>query len=470
MRRAVPATAPAPAAEPSARVPLYVTVVVTLSFLLLNTATLLNPVAGPGEAAAPRSPLYTLWLAAPALLWVLGAATLVRRRPSTYWGVCLVWGLVLLVHACVTAMLESYTSGVASFMAWGVWFGGFLWLALGRVRPEWPRFLLVLFVLAGVLNALPVLYEWVSGSALLRVARLGDIVRRYGVSQSISVLGVQLGAGIMASLYFGASARSTRGRLLAHVLALVQWAALLLVVSRGPLIFSVAALGIVAWAERRSSSRFIAHHAALVGLGATTAVAWLFLAGPGALQLADFVVQAFSSEDVSNQVRSQRWLDGIAAVAGDLAALLVGLGAGSSVAIPNLRGTEGITHESSLVKLLYETGLLGVGLMAALVWPPLRRAFGLLRRRVRAAGASQAVRHTMAPILGVMLLVLMETAIHDMMMAWVIAFYFWMGLGTLWQVVRASALAPAPAAPAPETPPNPVPPRRGTLAPRRAGA
>lgn len=403
-----------------------IVVLTAVSFILVNLGVLFADIATGG-----RNPLSDLWLIGPAFLWMIGLATFLRSRPKTYWLLCLCWLYLLLAHAGIVAVQRGPLFGAASFLAWGAWFGGFLWIVFGRDRWDWALFVLYLFAFAGILHALPVIYEFVFDTVLRRVVTMEGLTRRYGYTSSGSVLGIQLGAGIFATLYFGMKARRLGKRLMMHLLAGIQWAALVLSATRGPLIFALVVLFFIAFRVRRVRSHFILRHAVLVLVVGGLAVVGLLISGGIGGEYVRFGLAALSIGDFGNQVRIERWLATWHDITQTVPHFLLGYGSGTTVVIANLLGEPGVTPESSVLVLWYEMGLIGIMLFGSLLATPLIRVFRSFRSSTNCRGAPERMPATLAPLLGVLCLVLLEMAIHGMIMTWIIAFYFWFTLGAL---------------------------------------
>ena len=365
---------------------------------------------------------------------MIGLQTFLRSRPKAYWLLCLCWLYLLLAHAGIVTVQRGPVFGAASFLAWGVWFGGFLWIVFSRSRWDWPLFVLYLFAFAGILHALPVIYELVFDTVLRRVVTIEGLTRRYGYSSSASVLGIQLGAGIFATLYFGMKARRQGKRLMLHILAGIQWAVLVLLAIRGPLIFALVVLFFIAFRARRVRSHFILRHAVLVLVVGGLGVVGVLISGGLGGDYVRFGLAALSIGDASNQVRIERWLATWHDITQTVPHFLLGYGSGTTVVITNLLDEPGLTPESSVLVLWYEMGLIGIVLFGSLLATPLIRVFRSFRNSTNWAGVRERMPATLPPLLGVLCLVLFQMAIHGMIMTWIIAFYFWFTLGTVYRL------------------------------------
>lgn len=407
-----------------------------VGLLLLAGALVLQSVGSAiyEEGTASRSPVSLLWLMGPVVGWVVGP-WLTLRHPSRRGSLGLeyVWMILLGLHAVRAGILGGATEGLVSFLSWGAWFGVYLWLCAASPLRTWiRRSFLWLYMLIGFTLALGVIFEAVTGITLTKETTVAeDLVRRYGLSQSVVVGGIQIGCGLIACIYQSLTVRSAMKRLLITSFAAVQWLGLFLCAARAPILLSLTAvlslLGIAAF-RKVSSLQF---QAALLGIMAVAAVPVVLRQGWLNEGIIEYLKSSLTVGDSSNMVRIERMKETISEATVDAATAMVGLGSGETVVLLRLRGFETMTSESSALKLWLELGAVGAVIFYGMVGAILARS---VRCQTLLAAVTQehrdmAMRHLC--LVAIVLILLVQTMFHDMLTTWAISGMFWSALGLL---------------------------------------
>ncbi len=125
--------------------------------------------------------------------------------------------------------------------------------------------------------------------------------------------------------------------------------------------------------------------------------------------------------------------------------MLFGRGAGTTSILPGLKGEDAPTFESSLIKLMVELGIVGL-----LSWTLVLGQVVLLLFAANSAAsarrmtASRRSHVALIAFTAMAILVLQEHLVHDMLVTWVFAAYFWTILGTIIALSREQLRAAAP--------------------------
>lgn len=390
------------------------------AFAIVNLSTLV-----------PDGRLRQSWLLAPLIGWMVAVIPVIRAKLSLiHW---LVMGLaaVLLGHLLSLSLQQGLYLGMAGFIAWGAWLGMFFYLSGAKNRQFWIVGFMAIFLIAGLSHSSTIFFESITGIIVQKQTTIGDVSRRYGIVQSISVLGVQIGVGSIAAVYFWSSVRSRFLKLMFVVAWVTQFIALFLVGSRGPLVFTALALIWVLMFLRGSKI-------SLTLVLATFGIIFVMLVLPilearGIMnaEFFRFVSVAISSDDLGNMVRFQRWQHGLDVLLSSPENTIFGIGSGVTTALPNLLNLPSETHESSLVKMFVELGVIGGAFFIGIVGMTLARSISSLRSEAATSGHSHTNLAGLVCCFAAFLVVLLEVCIHDMMMAWVIPVYFWTLLACL---------------------------------------
>lgn len=396
---------------------------IVLGFLQLNAQVVLVSFFD-AKANATSDARVLTWLLFPAVLWVLLLVRGLRLRSKVLVDkLCATWIWLILAHAVASGIAGGVVASAAAFLAWGCWVSLFAWGS--KIRGiDFGRFVCWLFFFAGVVNAIPVLYEMATASAIFQTSTVGLLVRYYGISQSLNLLGMQLGLGSLAALWI-LRAGNAWVRLGCIIGIAVQVVALVSTATRGPLLFStIAMLAMIGMGRGRLKSTIL-----VVVLLLLSAVG-LFWPSENSQDFVDHILQGFSLGDEGNQARIAIYRDTVEQTL-KFRPLRVwfGHGSGAGSLLARMAGREEIGVESSLIAMWYDLGLVGLALFLSLV------AVGT----VRAAGTLGGPGRESSVILLAMLLALaLQISIHETLKAWLGAFYLWAVLAALEQRSRAS--------------------------------
>lgn len=404
---------------------LALSVVILVSFVALNAQKPLYAYLGHSATTTSTHPLTLLWLIAPIALWGLLIPVLTcRARLRTAHTPLIFWLAVLVGHSALFALISGPRAGVASFVSWGIWAS----LPLMMDEAYWRRcfylFLLILFSAAAVANALPILYEWAYDIPIFKEVTRAGAIRRYGISQSVSVVGVQLAVGIIALLGLLDLCRASLWRCFVVLAATgLVLLALIATTSRAPMIWLVFALALLIWMSRLSPAVKIT---ATVGAGACAAIA-VFVALGGMIESTylRFLTEALSLQDAGNLERFAIYERTLTHWAGAWQSVVFGYGSGKYSALADYFGVNELGVESSVLKLLIELGLFGTAPLVLFVGTIVCRSFRRSRRASNNFGTY---------LLAMLVVVILQASIHEILKAWIIQFYFFALLAGLLQL------------------------------------
>ena len=392
------------------------------SFIQLNAQKVLYAYLGLDFTETATRPAITLlWVLVPAALWSLvPLILLIRARVQTSQLPLLAWLAILAAHSVFFTLTDGPRAGIASFLSWGAW-ACLPLIVQGNWGRRFPRYVMVLFILAAVANALPILYEWAVGEPIFKEVTRAGVTRSYGISQSISVAGLQLAVGSIALIHqMSLCPRNSLRFVGLTVMLLTVIGALLATSSRAPIIFLLFGLALLVSISRLPPA-FKVIGGLLVAIGAfmlaLAAVSSLFDA-----TYLEFLIEALSVRDDANLERFGIYLEAYARWSHSWETFLFGYGSGSLSALAPYFGNTDIAAESSLLKLVIELGLIGGLPLLVFVLTVLWQAN---RERRRSSDSSITFFFVMT------VLVLLEASIHESLKAWIIQFYFWALLASL---------------------------------------
>lgn len=403
-------------------------VALTLAFLQLNFQLVLYNTLGLSVQDGASHPFLLAWVAVPMLFLALALLRLaaIRRLSSVTELAALTLVLVCAVHAAFITASYGVNSGVFAFLSWGAWVGVFLYISRD-ISKDWPKFVLGLLILGGMLNAVPIIYESVTGSAIFKMATIADVTRRYGINQSISLLGLQLALGIIATSYY---VMKDYKRILPILLMAVQVAALILSASRGPLIYMVIALVAIATFMPKSPNRRVLV-IFTVGLFALSTILYLLTARVSfdRHDQLGFLLSALTISDAGNSERIAYFAYAFDMWTASAWTFIAGYGSGLLSLLAVRSGGAELGAESSAIKALLELGVLGALPFYIVIATTFRRGVQLWRSRVD---------DRLPYIMGAFLVIVLQLTFHETMKAWIGAMYFWMLAGAILHLGRVS--------------------------------
>ena len=394
---------------------------ILFAIVQLNFQKVLYELLGLSEVDAIQHPLLLMWVAALLIVMAKAMAGPFYRKEIRKGETLILWLFALsFLHGCYAANILGITGGIFAFLTWAVGIGVCLYIAHDANR-IWSVTVLKILVFGGVVNALPVLWESFTGIAIFKSVTLYNQTRLYGISQSVSVLGVQLALGIIASLYFLVSRHAARKTLLALIAC--QLIALLISTSRGPLIYMLISISLIAILLPSSSAKkaltfFIAGAAGL----ALLLIAILSSLSVQAGSQLDFIFNALTTGDAGNAQRLRYYSEAFDIIFADLGSFLIGQGAGLlSVAQVRAGGSE-LGSESSVLKAFLELGVLGGVPILIIALGSIFRGLRLwlFERRLEALFLS-----------GCLLVLLLQATTHETLKAWIGLVYLWLLIGAI---------------------------------------
>ena len=373
--------------------------------------------------SAERSYNYVnlAWVAVLLLYGVIFMATVVLScRASSSELLIFSFMLVLLFHAGFAARDGGLKSALNSFISWGAPIG----LAGYMIRArsiDWRAIVCFILVASALLQSLGLYFQILSEPSYLKIASVGSVIRYYGFSQSVSVVGTQLAVGCIVCLTLWAGhTKKTRF----FVLFTIIFSALILVGSRGPLIyFLLVGLMALIFQERRLVRRAI--YCTIVAL-------WLILffvffysylsayAGDGR---SGFILNSLSITDAGNVQRLALYRQAVELAISDFSTFVFGFGAGNFSLLAEIRGEREYGVESSIIKMFLELGLIGFVCCSVIVTRGVRA--GLIRTgsyEQTVAGRALAFA---------MLILTLQMVTHEIVKSWIGLFYFWLIVGGL---------------------------------------
>lgn len=413
-------------------------VALTLAFLQLNFQLVLYSALGLSIQDGASHPLLLVWVVAPLLF--LGVALVrlaaVRRLSSVTELAALMLLVVCAGHAVFVAAGYGINSGAFAFLTWATWIGVFLYLSRDMSK-DWPKFVMSLLILGGVLNAVPIIYESITGAAIFKTATVVDVTRRYGINQSVSLVGLQIALGIIATCYY---VMKDLRKLFPIVIIVIQVIGLILSASRGPLIYMFISLIAIATFLPKSPNRRVL---VIFGIGLFSISTVLYMLTASVSFARDdqlgFLLSALSTSDTGNSERLAYFVYAFDLWTESAWTMIAGYGSGLLSLLSARSGGAELGSESSVIKILLELGVLGALPFYIVVATVIRRGIQLWRTRID---------DRLPYIMGAFIVTVLQLTFHETLKAWVGAMYFWMLAAAILHIGIASRRVPQSRAPA----------------------
>lgn len=371
-----------------------------------------------------KSILFKWWIIIPSYCLVvhLLTALLSFQRRELHEKLLLGFSVLLFLHAIVLAAYDGPIAGVLSFFSWGVWLGLFFFITEQRSSraadvTAW------LFVLSGILNAVPLIVEHATGQPIQDLDQHGNFERLDGIAVNQSLLGMSLAIGALASLYLVARSKRPASAVASYVLFVILVGSLGISTLRGAIIFYWIAILLIAILLDKSWywKGLMIGSAAAAFLIATV----LVFSIENQVEYYSFVAQAVIPSDQGNQVRLQLyarvWESTLRERAPfEIGRMFWGQGAGSLSHVMQYFEGKDRSTESSAIKFFLEFGFIGLGIAVASVISML----SFVVRRSSAAFNPQAV------VFGAIFLVIaLESMKHEFLRTWLGTFYLFATMG-----------------------------------------
>lgn len=365
-------------------------------------------------------PVLLIWAFILLFLLVLAAARFFRTtriQRAEIWAALFL--LVCAAHGLIIGAASGPTTGIFAFLAWGISIGVFF--QVGRAAScDGPQFVIYMLVLGGVINAAPVIWESVNGIAIFKAVTVANQTRLYGISQSISILGLQLAVGIIASMYL---LLTSKRKIVVSAILILQFWALIFSTSRGPLIYMIIALVIITSLLPSSPEKKM-FWALLLG-SLISFLLFLILIFP--IQIANesklsFLLTALTGGDTGNNERIGYYLEALDLLFSNFTELILGRGAGMLSLVEARSGGYETNVESSVLKLFLELGVIGAVPFFAVV-------VSLLGTGLRNWTRKRDMRSLF--LLGCFMVVLLQMTTQELLKAWIGSVYFWLIAGGL---------------------------------------
>ncbi|MBB4195294.1 O-antigen ligase [Rhizobium aethiopicum] len=371
------------------------------------------------QVVAGKSPALNLWALIPVFMALFYLpSNLIRCDTSSITYVIFLFSLILVANGVRNTLAVGPTGFVWALLSYGLWLGLFLW-----TQKQSPRFLfkviVKLFLFSALLHASVALYELLSGQALLKVVTIGTSVeRRYGISFSLGVLGLQLGCGALAALGAMRLYRSTTPKILVVLCFYLIAMALYATAIRAPLLYLVlAALAIVV--SRYFSS--VPNIMNVMFVGALIVVSAIILDRLGEVNL-NFVGSAFELSDSGNMGRLDRYSASIGLLMENWWAPIFGYGPAMLTQVPVSFGLDDFGTESSALKTVLELGAIGV--------LPLATHMSVLFMRLCGPGGLTIIKANIEAF-AIMAFITLECLTSEIFKSWIGSFYFVLVLGLI---------------------------------------
>ncbi len=362
-----------------------------------------------------------LWLVGPAGIYV--CLTLSRLKLNNKSLFVLFFLIYLVVHAFAMSVIHGLYLGSASFLTWGAWVG--LGLIYGSLKSKFKidNIFIIIFFFVGLIHGGVICFEAIFKVTILKITSVEGVERYYGIGESISQTGLQIGCGLICCLHLCFVAKKKFIVILFFTFC-VMLLAIVLTGSRSSIIFT--SISIFLYLALQGKKSFASFYIIIILLLIVIYFAITQFANLGIISsdIVRFLKLAGTSEDLGNVVRFIRWKSGIIETITNPTLFLFGHGSGSSVTIPNLENQVTITHESSIIKMFYELGLLGVIFYFAIL-------LVILKENVLRRNNFLAIDRGYKLFIVLFILIFFATCVHDMMVSWVISFYVWFCLAKL---------------------------------------
>ncbi|NNU38787.1 hypothetical protein G9X64_20350 [Rhizobium sophorae] len=371
------------------------------------------------QVFAGKSVVLNFWALIPVLMVLFYLPwNLFRCDTSSITLVICLFSLVLVASGVRNMLMVGPTGFVWGFLSYGLWLGLFLW-----TQKQSPRFLFKvivnLFLFSALLHASVALYELLSGQALIKFVTIGPSVeRRYGISFSLAVLGLQLGCGALAALAALRLCQSLTQKVLIVLCFYLIVMALYASAIRAPLLYlfmAAIAVTVLRYLSRVTNIMNVMLVAALIIVSA------IVLDRLGEVNL-NFVGSAFELSDSGNMGRLDRYSASISLLMENWWAPIFGYGPAMLTQIPVSFGLEDFGTESSALKTVLELGALGV--------LPLMIHVSVLSMRLFGADGLAIIKANIEAF-AMMAFIALECLTSEIFKSWIGSFYFVLVLGLI---------------------------------------
>lgn len=389
---------------------------VCISFLFANFATLM-----------PDN-LRTFWIIGPVVCFSLFLKNIKNISHVTL--PILLMLFYLIAHSFVLVTSMGFFLGLASFLTWGAWITLCLYLKSSEFKINISTYFMYVFYIVGIIHAGTILYETIFDTTIIKTTSIAGVNRRFGIGESVSQTGVQIGVALIVGVHFFLSDATKKSKIVFVTTSILLFGSLFLAGSRGPLIFSIASVILYILLRRAKNISFYIFAIIFVVSLITIVLPYMISENYISADIFMFLGEAVSTSDLGNMVRFVRWQNGITDTIQDPFIFLFGHGSGTSATLLNMQNKVSITHESSFVKLFYETGFVGLSLLIITLFVTLTKFISSYRKRF----PDYNIR---CVFFAIFCLVVTECLIHDMLISWLIGFYLWICIG---MIIKSSRL------------------------------
>ncbi len=369
--------------------------------------------------------VLSLWMLVPSVLLLRYCPVLILRMHQDLFSLfAILFLFILIIHSIFQLYFHGIYGALYSFVAYGLWMGLFAWCLLSN----WRIVLMLaatIFIFSALLHSSIVTYEYFSGNYLLKISNIGIINRYYGISTSLSIMGLQISVGILALLHLLVSTKTNYLRPVIITLITFMLVSLLISSSRGPLIYLIISLLpvlILYIVYRKQRARIIKLTAMSIVIGAVCASMYYYNASN-----ADFILQALTTSDESNQVRLSIYSKSVGLFFSNGWVPVVGYGSGSMTLIAEHFSGGELTLESSFIKAILELGIIG---MLPFLLSLLTLLYLLIRK-----WSSQLVQDNII-YFSILFLILMQCATHETFKTWIGSLYLTLSFGVCVSILR----------------------------------
>ncbi len=359
------------------------------------------------------------WVLIPAgMILIYVPISLLRGDVSSVTWIVILFMSILLVGSLRNLFAVGPNAFVWGFLSYGLWLGVFLWMQR-QSQTYLLKLIISVFVLSAMLHTLVTFYELFSGQALMKFVTIGDKVeRRYGISFSLAVLGLQLGCGALAALAALRMCRTTTQRVLTLICFYLIVLALYVTAIRAPLIYLFLATIAVTAVRYLWDLKNIVN---VVIVATVTIVSGLLLDRFEQANV-QFVVSAFDVSDRGNIERLGRYQMSLNLLVEKWWAPIFGYGPAILTQIPVAMGLRDFGSESSALKATLELGAVGLLPLAIHV-------MALAMRLFSSAGVAILKRHI--EIFAIMAFIALECLTSEVFKSWIGSLYFVLALGLI---------------------------------------
>jgi len=364
-----------------------------------------------------RSYLSNIWVVLPVLLLILYVPRYALNAGVTSPSFLTTFFLLILsLHVAIQSFAYGIVAGAWSFTSYGLWIGLFIWLQYAKFNLV-RSLVIFMFLSFGILHLCTVLVEYAIGESFFKTVTLGDgVERNYGISTSVSILGLQFAVGAIVStnLYFQAKNKTIK--FLGAVFFILMTFALFTLSIRGPLFYLIITLAIFSLHRLKLSPGKYFQVFAFICMGVFT-LGYLFYSSENFLS---FFLDAFSLADEGNLGRIDKYILGLEMLVQDWWVPLVGHGSAELSQVPLALGKPDLTLESSTLRGLLELGIIGMFPILLLITLTI---YGFLRC------ARVLVVKRNVEFFAILMVLLLQCTTHETFKTWIGSFYFVVSLG-----------------------------------------